>query len=106
RDCPVWHRRRVLSAYSHCLIADRDGVCDPGTPNRRLLLGLQGQLSEMELYPIRARMTAGLLNKAQRGELALGLPVGLVRDADGVVRKEPNLEVQQRLELVFSSFLH
>jgi len=59
----------------------------------------------MELYTLRARMTAGLLNKAQRGELALSLPVGLVRDADGVVRKEPNLEVQQRLELVFATFL-
>ncbi|MEW6299459.1 MAG: hypothetical protein AB1671_17285 [Thermodesulfobacteriota bacterium] len=58
----------------------------------------------MELYTTRARMTAGLLNKAQRGELALSLPVGLVRDVDGVVRKEPNLEVQ-RLELVFSTFL-
>ncbi|MEW6298764.1 MAG: recombinase family protein [Thermodesulfobacteriota bacterium] len=87
------------------MIADRDGVHDPGTPNGRLLLGLKGQWSEMELYTMRARMTAGLLNKAQRGELALILPVGLVRDADGVVRKEPNLEVQQRLELVFSTFL-
>jgi hypothetical protein len=87
------------------LIADREGVYDPGTPNGRLLLGLKGQLSEMELYTIRARMTAGLLNKAQRGELALSLPVGLVRDADGVVRKEPDLEVQQRLELVFATFL-
>jgi len=64
-----------------------------------LLLGLKGQLSEMELYTLRARLTAGLLNKAQRGELTLFLPVGLVRDADGVVRKHPNLEVQQRLEL-------
>jgi len=59
----------------------------------------------MELYTLRARMTAGLLNKAPRGELALGLPVGLVRAADGVVRKEPNLAVQQRRELVFATFL-
>jgi DNA invertase Pin-like site-specific DNA recombinase len=50
------------------LIADRDGAYDPGTLNGRLLLGLKGQLSEMELSTIRARMTAGLLNKAQRGE--------------------------------------
>ena len=28
-----------------------------------------------------------------------------MRDVDGVVRKEPNLEVQQRLELVFATFL-
>ncbi len=34
----------------------------------------------MELHTIKARLTAGILNKAQRGELALSLPVGLVRD--------------------------
>ena len=105
RNCSDWYPLLDICGYKHCLIADRDGVYDPGTPNGRLLLGLKGQLSEMELYTLRARMTAGLLNKAQRGELALSLPVGLVRDADGVVRKEPNLEVQQRLELVFSTFL-
>jgi DNA invertase Pin-like site-specific DNA recombinase len=105
RNCSDWYPLLDICGYKHCLIADRDGVYDPGTPNGRLLLGLKGQLSEMELYTLRARMTAGLLNKAQRGELALSLPVGLVRDADGVVRKEPNLEVQHRLELVFSTFL-
>ena len=105
RNCSDWYPLLDICGYKHCLIADRDGVYDPGTPNGRLLLGLKGQLSEMELYTIRARMTAGLLNKAQRGELALSLPVGLVRDVDGVVRKEPNLEVQHRLELVFSTFL-
>ncbi len=105
RNCSDWYPLLDICGYKHCLIADRDGVYDPGTPNGRLLLGLKGQLSEMELYTIRARMTAGLLNKARRGELALSLPVGLVRDADGVVRKEPNLEVQQRLELVFTTFL-
>src|SRR6266568_106395 len=105
RNCSDWYPLLDICGYKHCLIADRDGVYDPGTPNGRLLLGLKGQLSEMELYTIRARMTAGLLNKAQRGELALQLPVGLVRDADGRVRKEPNLEVQHRLALVFSTFL-
>jgi DNA invertase Pin-like site-specific DNA recombinase len=105
RNCSDWYPLLDICGYKHCLIADRDGIYDPGTPNGRLLLGLKGQLSEMELYTIRARMTAGLLNKAQRGELALVLPVGLVRDADGIVRKHPNLEVQQRLELVYTTFL-
>ncbi|HEV8718575.1 MAG TPA: recombinase family protein [Candidatus Binatia bacterium] len=104
RNCSDWYPLLASCGYKHGLIADRDGVYDPGTPNGRLLLGLKGQLSEMELYTLRARMTAGLLNKAQRGEVALILPVGLSRDADGVVRKEPNLEVPQRLELGFSTF--
>jgi len=50
-------------------------------------------------------MTAGLLNKAQRGELALSLPIGLVRDAIGKVHKEPHREIQDRLDLVFTTFL-
>src|SRR5206468_6972889 len=50
-------------------------------------------------------MTAGLLNKAQRGELALVLPIGLVRDAIGKVRKDPNREIQDRLDLIFTTFL-
>jgi DNA invertase Pin-like site-specific DNA recombinase len=88
-----------------CLIADNDGVYDPGSPNGRLLLGLKGQLSELELHLLRSRMTAGLLNKAQRGELALTLPVGLVRDAHEIVQKDPHQDVQRRIDLIFTTFL-
>jgi hypothetical protein len=94
-----------VCGYRSCLIADNDGIYDPGSANGRLLLGLKGQLSELELHTIRARMTAGLLNKAARGELALTLPVGLVRDGLDRVHKEPHQEVQDRLDLVFTTFL-
>lgn len=105
RNCSDWYPLLDLCGYKDCLIADRDGIYDPASPNGRLLLGLKGQISELELHTIRARLTAGLLNKAERGELALTLPVGLVRDASGQVRKDPNREVQERLDLVFSTFL-
>lgn len=105
RNCSDWYPLLDLCGYKNCLIADTDGIYDPGTPNGRLLLGLKGQLSELELHTIRNRLTAGLLNKARRGELALQLPVGLVRQTHGVVDKDPNLEIQERLNLVFSLFL-
>jgi DNA invertase Pin-like site-specific DNA recombinase len=105
RNCSDWYPLLDICAYKNCLIADRDGVYDPASTNGRLLLGLKGQLSELELHTIRARMTAGLLNKAERGELALMLPVGLVRGRTGKVLKEPNLEIQERLSLVFSTFM-
>jgi DNA invertase Pin-like site-specific DNA recombinase len=105
RNCSDWYPLLDICGYRSCLIADRDGVYNPASANGRLLLGLKGQLSELELHTIRARMTAGLLNKAERGELALPLPIGLVRDDDGQVRKHPNLEVQARLELIFKTFL-
>ena len=73
--------------------------------NGRLLLGLKGTISELELHLLRGRLTAGLLSKAARGELALQLPAGLVRDADGRVTKDPDREVQDRLALIFTTFL-
>src|SRR5436190_3398744 len=105
RNCSDWYPLLDLCGYRQCLIGDRDGVYDPASANGRLLLGLKGTISEMELHTIRARLTAGLLNKAERGELGLILPVGLVRDAAGIVVKDPDREVQARLELVFATFL-
>jgi DNA invertase Pin-like site-specific DNA recombinase len=105
RNCSDWYPLLDVCGYRDCLIADRDGIYDPGSANGRLLLGLKGQLSELELHTIKARMTAGLLNKAQRGELALQLPIGLVRNAIGKVHKDPNREIQDRLDLIFTTFL-
>ena len=105
RNCTDWYPLLDLCGFKNCLIGDRDGVYDPGCANGRLLLGLKGTISEMELHTIHARLTAGLLNKAERGELALVLPVGLLRDAGGVVVKDPDREVQARLELIFATFL-
>src|SRR6266566_918288 len=105
RNCSDWYPLLDVCGYRCCLIADNDGIYDPGSANGRLLLGLKGQLSELELHTIRARMTAGLLNKAKRGELALTLPVGLVRDAIDRVHKDPHQEIQDRLELIFTTFL-
>jgi len=93
RNCSDWYPLLDLCGWRGCLIADSDGLYDPGSANGRLLLGLKGQLSELELHTIRARMTAGLLNKAARGALALQLPVGLVRDATDTVHKDPHREV-------------
>lgn len=105
RNCTDWYPLLDICGLHSCLIVDRDGVYDPGSANGRLLLGLKGTISELELHTIRSRLTAGLLAKAERGELALTLPVGLVRDPSGVVVKDPNVEVQQRLSLLFETFL-
>jgi len=104
RNCSDWYPLLDLCGYTNCLIADHDSIYDPSSPNGRLLLGLKGQLSELELHTIRAGMTAGLINKAQRGELALNLPVGLIRDETDKVKKDPNLEIQERIKLIFTQF--
>ena len=105
RNCSDWYPLLDVCGHRACLIGDRDGIYDPGTPNGRLLLGLKGTISELELHTIRGRLTAGLLAKAERGELALQLPTGFIRDASGVVTKDPNREVQERIALLFDCFL-
>src|SRR5262249_46048484 len=101
----VVYKLLVLGGYLSGRGGARAAPSPPATPNGRLILGLKGLISELELHTLRARLTAGLLNKARRGELALVLPTGLVRDALGRVLKYPDLEVQGRLDLVFTTFL-
>lgn len=105
RNFSDWYPLLDICAYQQCLIADSEGVYDPGDPNGRLLLGIKGQLSELELHAIRHRLTAGLLNKAKRGELALPLPTGFIRDEQGVVHKDPHQQVQHCIDLIFKQFL-
>jgi len=61
RNCSDWYPLLDICGLRGCLIADRDGVYDPGCANGRLLLGLKGTISELELHTIRSRLTAGLL---------------------------------------------
>lgn len=105
RNCSDWYPLLDVCAFKDCLIADRDGVYDAATPNGRMLLGMKGILSEVELHTIRGRLIAGVQNKARRGELALALPVGLLRLEDGRAVKDPNVQVQEAIDLVFRSFL-
>ena len=105
RNCTDWYPLLDLCAYNQCLIADRDGVYDAATPNGRLLLGMKGIVSEVELHTLRGRLIAGVQQKAQRGDLALALPAGLVRQDDGGVVKDPDRAVQHAITLVFQTFL-
>ncbi len=60
RNCTDWYPLLDLCAYNQCLIADRDGVYDAATPNGRLLLGMKGIVSEVELHTLRGRLIAGV----------------------------------------------
>jgi DNA invertase Pin-like site-specific DNA recombinase len=48
RNCSHWYQLLDLCGHHDCLIADRDGVYDPSSINGRLLLGLKGQISELD----------------------------------------------------------
>src|SRR6266542_1733246 len=104
RNCADWHRLLEICGLTHCLILDEDGLYDPGHYNDRLLLGLKGTMSEAELHVIRARMLGGVISKAQRGELKMLLPAGLVYDEDERVILDPDQQVQQCLRVFFATF--
>src|ERR1700729_4449760 len=78
RNNADWYRLLELCGITDTLIGDNDGVYHPALFNDRLLLGLKGTMSEAELHIIRARLDGGIRNKAARGELRRGLPVGFV----------------------------
>jgi len=104
RNNADWHRLLEICAMSATLICDEDGLYDPTDFNDRLLLGLKGTMSEAELHFLRARLIGGQLSKARRGELQMGLPVGLVYDPAGKVVLDPDSGVQQAIRQVFTLF--
>lgn len=100
-----WYRLLDLCGMTDTLIGDADGVYHPGLFNDRLLLGLKGTMSEAELHILRARLDGGIRNKAARGELRRGLPVGFVwGDEDGEVRFHPDAAVVAAIRSVFERF--
>jgi DNA invertase Pin-like site-specific DNA recombinase len=105
RNNADWYRLLDLCGLTDTLIADADGIYHPAMFNDRLLLGLKGTMSEAELHVLRARLLGGIRNKAARGELRRGLPVGFVwGDADGEVRFHPDEAVCGMIRTVFSRF--
>jgi DNA invertase Pin-like site-specific DNA recombinase len=104
RNSADWHRLVELCGQTRTLILDEDGIYDPVGFNDRLLLGLKGTMSEAELHFLKARMRGGQINKARRGELRIGAPVGLVYRPDGALELDPDAEVQAAVRLVFSTF--
>jgi len=99
-----WHQLLELCALSSTLLADPHGVYDPTDHNDRLLLGLKGTISEAELWLIKQRMWSGRIAKAQRGELAVPVPVGYVRRPGGEVVLDPDEQVRAVVRLVFELF--
>jgi DNA invertase Pin-like site-specific DNA recombinase len=105
RNNADWYRLLDLCGMTDTLIGDSDGLYHPALFNDRLVLGLKGTMSEAELHILRARLDGGIRNKAARGELRRGLPVGFVwGEQDGEVRFHPDEAVVSAIRTVFSKF--
>jgi len=98
------HHLLEVCALFGTLIGDLDGMYDPPDYNDRLLLGLQGAMSEAELHVLKQRMMAGKRAKAERGALGMPVRMGYVRRPSGEVVKDPDEQAQTVIALIFDQF--
>jgi DNA invertase Pin-like site-specific DNA recombinase len=99
-----WHTLLEFCTLVDSLIIDEDGVYDPKLTNDRLLLGMKGTFSELELSILRQRSQEALRLKAARGDLHTSVAVGYVRSADDRLELDPDRRVREALHLVFRKF--
>jgi DNA invertase Pin-like site-specific DNA recombinase len=97
-------RLMELARLTDTLLIDTDGVYDLANVNDRILLGLKGQMSEIELHFLLGRLHGAKVAAAHRGELRHPLPVGYVYDEGGQVVKDPDEQVQRAVEDLFAEF--
>jgi DNA invertase Pin-like site-specific DNA recombinase len=99
-----WHTLLEFCALVNSLIIDEDGIYDPRLINDRLLLGLKGSFSELELSMFRQRSQEALRLKAARGELHTTVAIGNRRGADGRLERDPDRRIRETLSIVFRKF--
>jgi DNA invertase Pin-like site-specific DNA recombinase len=104
RSSKDWHAFFEMCAIFGTLIADEDGVYDGNDANDRLLLGLKGIMSEMELHIMRNRLERGRDHKASRGELFHSVPMGYVILPSGEVNFDPDEQARNVMQVVFDKF--
>ena len=99
-----WHTLLEFCGLVGTLIVDEDGVYDPRTINDRLLLGMKGTMSEMEVSVFRQRSIEAMKQKARRGELYLTVAIGYAKTDDGRIEMDPDRRVREAIALVFAKF--
>lgn len=99
-----WHTLLEFCGLVATLIVDEDGVYDPRHPNDRLLLGMKGTMSEMELSVLRQRSHEALRQKARRGELFMTVAIGYVRSGRDRIEMDPDRRIRDAIGLVFAKF--
>lgn len=104
RNSKDWANLFELCGYFETLIADQEQVYDLSLPNDRLVLGIKGTVSELELSILRTRLKMGAESKASRGELKFTVPPGYTHDNQGMIIIDPDRRVQKAIEVFFDQF--
>ena len=104
RNGREWHTLLEMCSIMRTVLVDQDAIYDLNLSNDRLLLGLKGEMSTMELSLLKERSQAAIQEKAKRGELYLTLPAGYIKTKDNQLKKNPDKRIQEVIDLVFSKF--
>jgi len=99
-----WHTLLEFCSVVGALLIDAEAVYDPRLTNDRLLLGMKGTISEMEVATFRERGQAALRQKTQRGALIQRVAIGYVRGPDDRIEKDPDARIQSTIDLIFRKF--
>jgi DNA invertase Pin-like site-specific DNA recombinase len=95
RNGREWHTLLEICAIMRTVLVDQGAIYDLNLSNDRLLLGLKGEMSTMELSLLRERSQAAIQQKAKRGELYLTVPAAYIN---------PDTRIQEATDLVFNKF--
>jgi len=98
------HRLVEVAALTDTLLIDEQQVYDPRLSDDRLMLGLKVLLSSNEIRIMGQRLRENQFRKAQRGELRLNLPVGLIFVPHAGIQIDPDEQVQGAVRLLFERF--
>ncbi|MGW1046632.1 recombinase family protein [Streptomyces sp. NPDC002547] len=104
RSSAEFGRLLEFARLTDTLLIDADGVYDLGDFNDRLVLGLKSTMSEAELHILAGRLHGARKAAAERGDLRLPLPVGMVYADDGTITVDPDEEVRTVVADVFTLF--
>jgi DNA invertase Pin-like site-specific DNA recombinase len=104
RNGREWHTLLEFCGIVGVLLIDAQAIYDPRLTNDRLLLGVKGTISEMEVATFRERAHSALMQMAQRGDLVRRVAIGYVKRADGRIEKDPDARVGAAIDLIFRKF--
>jgi len=99
-----WHHLMYLCRWTDTLIADGHSVYDPQLMADRMVLGIRGQVSELDLDTAIHRMVEARWSKARRGELLIMPPAGYDVDELGQLVITADEAVAHAIRTVFAKF--
>jgi DNA invertase Pin-like site-specific DNA recombinase len=104
RNDADWHHLVYMCRWTDTLIADEHGVYDPSSSADRMVLGVRGQVSELERDNSVHRMVEARWSKARRGEAFTIPPAGYELDELGRLVLTSDEAVLAGIRRVFEKF--